>query len=605
MGDAKRRKFLFNGKFLQGVGGGLALSLLFVAPSFGTFFSEGDRGRRGPAVLKMEPGVRAQSLGGAFVGSADDASALFWNPAGLQRVSRQEFLVAHSRVFEDQTREDLAWVLPVWRRGERESWGVQASYLAVDQFDLVKDGVPAGTARPWEGVVGLSYARPFRNLFWGITGKLARKEFPGASGQSYLVDAGLQGKSKKGGVEWGFVMANLGTPMALGEGTLAPPLVLRCGAAKGVPLGRKNVLRWSGQIDAPSDEVAFGRLGLEYVIPGKEWETAFRLGGKTSGVSRITGGLGVSHGFLGINYAYAPSESLGAVHRMDVTFRFGQPLALEVKRQTLLETAQSAWDHGQTARAADLLEEIDGFSPLFYPARQLSQDVNRRIEESLKPDTLHTLGVQAFDANDFESAADYLRKLVLLDPAYPEAGALLKKAEAALSADRESRARAELSRGLERERKNLRRLAQEDQRAERWSEALRRWRSVLARFPKDAEALAGATLCREKISGLAETAERTGEREKAISLYLLLQEDRADPLMAKRIDQLQKDRRAESGARARALYQEGVLAYDAGDLHAALPLFEEAARLNPDDAATARALDRVRTELQRARPNGN
>ena len=28
-------------------------------------------------------GTRAQGMGGAFVGVADDASAVYWNPAGL------------------------------------------------------------------------------------------------------------------------------------------------------------------------------------------------------------------------------------------------------------------------------------------------------------------------------------------------------------------------------------------------------------------------------------------------------------------------------------------------------------------------------------------
>ncbi|MBL0059393.1 MAG: PorV/PorQ family protein [Elusimicrobia bacterium] len=574
---------------------------LLWTPVFGGYFSKGDRGLQGPAVLKMETGVRALSLGGAFVGSADDASALFWNPAGLERVPRQEFIVGHSRVFEDQTREDLGWVLPAWRRGERETWGVQASYLAMDSFDLVKNGVPAGSAQPWEGALGLSYARPFRNLFWGITGKVARKEFPGASGQSYLLDGGLQGESKNLGMAWGFVIADLGTTMSLGEGTLAPPTVFRLGGTKRFLLGRKNQLRWSGQIDAPSDDTAIARMGLEYVVPGKEWEAALRLGGQTAGASKLTAGFGVGRGSLGFNYAYGPSESLGAAHRMDVTFRFGRPLEPEVRRRDLFESAQAAWSSGQTARAADLLEEIEGISPRYFPAQALGKEVNRRIEESLKPDTLFTLGLQAYEAKDFETAENYLRKLVILDPSYPEAGALLKKAETGLAAARDSQARAELTRGLERERKSLRRSAQEDQRFERWPEALKNWRSLLVRFPKDAEALAGVTLCRNKIASLAASAERAGEGGKALSFYRLLQEDRPDPALAKRIEKMGGEARAETQARARALYQEGVRAYDGGNLKKALPLFEEAARLNPDDAAIARARDRVRTELKRAK----
>jgi tetratricopeptide (TPR) repeat protein len=600
----KRESSLFTAEGLKCLGKSLLLTLLFVPPSFGGFLSKGDRGRRGPAVLQMETGVRAFSLGGAFVGVADDASALFWNPAGLQNVSQHEILAGHSRVFEDQTRDDLGWVLPFWRRGERETWGIQASSLAADRFDLVRNGNAAGSARPWEGVLGLSYARPFRSFSWGVTGKVARKEFPGVSGQSYLMDAGLQGKSLKTGMKWGFVMAHLGTPMSLGEGSLASPLVFRGGVSKEFLLGWQNQLRWSGQLDAPSGDVLLGRMGLEYVVPGKEWEVAFRLGGQTSGVSRITAGMGVGRGPLSVNYAYGPSESLGESHRMDVGFRFGKPLELEVKRRALVEAAQTAWDKGQTARAADLLEEIEEFSPQCFTANELSEKVNRRIEESLKPDTLFTLGFQAYGANDFEAAGDYLRKLVILDPSYPEAGALLKKVESALSNERESRARAEVAHGLERERKSLRRIALSEQRSERWSAALKSWRNLLARFPKDAEALSGVALCRGELVRRAESAEKGGDLAKAISLYRLLEEDRSDPAVSKRIAKLTRDVRQRNEARARTLYHEGVRAYDAGDLKKALPLFEEAVRLNPTDAAAARARDRVRIEFKRISGQG-
>lgn len=599
MEQLKRGKSLFSDKRKINLVRIVTLVFVFVSPSIGGIFSKSDRGRTGPTVLKMESGVRAFSLGGAFVGSADDASALFWNPAGLQRVPQQEFLAGHSRVFEDQTRDDLGWVLPVWRRGERETWGVQASYLAVDRFELVKNGTPAGTARPWEGVLGLSYARPFHNIFWGVTGKLARKEFPGASGQSYLLDAGLQGTSKKTGIDWGLVLANVGTTMTLGEGSLAPPLVIRWGASKGFLLGPKNRLCWSGQIDAPADDALLGRMGLDYVIPGKEWEFAFRLGGQTAGATRITGGVGIGRGPIVVNYAYGPSENLGAVHRMDVGFRFGKPLNLEVKRRALLETAQSAWDKGQTARAADLLEEIDEFSPRYYPAEALEKEVNRRMEESLKPDTLFNLGRQAYEENDFEAAGNYLRKLVILDPSYPEAGGLLKKAESTLSKEKEARAKEELAHGLARQRRVLSRTAQKEQERGRWSEALKIWRKILVRYPKDAEALAGVTLCRGEMAALAESAEKAGAIEMAVSHYRALHEDRPDPVLSKRIEKLMREETRKAETRARALYQEGVRAYDAGDLKKALPLFEEAVRLNPKDAAASRARDRVRTETTR------
>ena len=43
-------------------------------------------------------GPRAIAMGGAYSSLADDASALFWNPAGLTAVEHQEFAVEYQDV---------------------------------------------------------------------------------------------------------------------------------------------------------------------------------------------------------------------------------------------------------------------------------------------------------------------------------------------------------------------------------------------------------------------------------------------------------------------------------------------------------------------------
>ena len=59
-------------------------------------------------------GPRAIGMGGAFSALADDASALFWNPAGLARVGHQEIAVSHANLFGTGIRDDLvSFVLPL------------------------------------------------------------------------------------------------------------------------------------------------------------------------------------------------------------------------------------------------------------------------------------------------------------------------------------------------------------------------------------------------------------------------------------------------------------------------------------------------------------
>ena len=40
--------------------------------------------------LSIPVGARAVGMGGAFVAVADDASSLYWNPAGIARLSQSE-----------------------------------------------------------------------------------------------------------------------------------------------------------------------------------------------------------------------------------------------------------------------------------------------------------------------------------------------------------------------------------------------------------------------------------------------------------------------------------------------------------------------------------
>lgn len=59
-------------------------------------------------------GARPLGMGSAFVAVADDASATFWNPAGLASVEQRELLVMHSERFGDLIDRDfISYVQPL------------------------------------------------------------------------------------------------------------------------------------------------------------------------------------------------------------------------------------------------------------------------------------------------------------------------------------------------------------------------------------------------------------------------------------------------------------------------------------------------------------
>jgi long-subunit fatty acid transport protein len=46
-------------------------------------------------------GARALGMGGAFAAVADDASAVYWNPAGLSGLEKRQLMLMHSEQFGD------------------------------------------------------------------------------------------------------------------------------------------------------------------------------------------------------------------------------------------------------------------------------------------------------------------------------------------------------------------------------------------------------------------------------------------------------------------------------------------------------------------------
>jgi len=69
------------------------------------------------ASLQVPIGPRAIAMGGAFSSIADDAEALYWNPAGLPSIGHQEITGTHANLFgSDIVDNYAAFVLPLARR---------------------------------------------------------------------------------------------------------------------------------------------------------------------------------------------------------------------------------------------------------------------------------------------------------------------------------------------------------------------------------------------------------------------------------------------------------------------------------------------------------
>jgi len=124
--------------------------------------------------LKIGAGAKATALGGAFVAVADDASAGYWNPAGLAQLKGPIISLADRTPVMDTNYASIAIASPAWWFG---FVGLNAIYYGSGDVATYNDyGVSTGTLTDREAAIILSYAYNLNQLLLGANAKYIYQE---------------------------------------------------------------------------------------------------------------------------------------------------------------------------------------------------------------------------------------------------------------------------------------------------------------------------------------------------------------------------------------------------------------------------------------------
>ncbi len=166
--------------------------------------------------LKIGVSGRAEGLGGAYVAQVKDASALYWNPAGLAHITEPEVMLNNTNWFADISHSYFAAVVPAGALGVV---GLSFSYLTMDDLIETTAAYPDGTGRKVEAydmTLGFGIARKVSDRFAvGIHGKMIRELISFSSANGFAIDLGSQYRLDFSGLTIGMAITNFGSKMRL------------------------------------------------------------------------------------------------------------------------------------------------------------------------------------------------------------------------------------------------------------------------------------------------------------------------------------------------------------------------------------------------------
>ncbi len=167
--------------------------------------------------LKIDVGSRAVAMGGAYSALAQDATALYWNPAGIANLKKSEATFSYADWIADTKLSYAGLVIPL------ETFGtIGLSVQSYSSGDIRETTLtkPDGTGRFFDATdlaFGFTYARAVTDRFsFGGTLKIVREDLANESATAFAFDIGSVFRTDfYGGLRIAFVMANFGSDMRL------------------------------------------------------------------------------------------------------------------------------------------------------------------------------------------------------------------------------------------------------------------------------------------------------------------------------------------------------------------------------------------------------
>ncbi|MCF8241994.1 MAG: PorV/PorQ family protein [Melioribacteraceae bacterium] len=306
--------------------------------------------------LNIGIGPRGNGMGGAFTSVANDATALYWNPAGVADVTEYQALFTYTKMFADINLNFFGVVLPF---GEFGNLGISVTAVDFGEMEVTTEFSPDGTGEFFTAgsyAFALTYAKYITQEFkLGATFKYIREDIFNSNASGIAFDIGTIFQTPFYGVKFASSITNYGTKMQmegddllvrhdtdpassgnnetidafLGTEEFDLPLRLQIGLSRDFQIS--DMARVTLAVDAthPNDNSQWVNAGGEIALFN---EMIFLRGGyKTLFLEDSQEGLSLGFGMkysglsffkIGIDYSYQKYEYLDNIHSFGVILGF-------------------------------------------------------------------------------------------------------------------------------------------------------------------------------------------------------------------------------------------------------------------------------------------
>lgn len=288
--------------------------------------------------LKIGVGSRGSALGDAFVAVDNDASALYWNPAGLVQFDQNQVMFSHNQWVVDINHDFLG---AVYHLDATNALGVALTTLYTQDMQVTTEFAPFGTGQYFsyrDLAFAVSYARKMTDKFsFGGTVRYIEETLAGLKMRGVMIDLGTYYWTGLGTTRFAVAVSNFGNQLAPdGKVVLvgrrensdwqafSPPTIFRIGFAFEPYQSEDNRITTAIQLNHPNDNSENVSAGAEY-----SWKNIIFLRGGykfNADEQNFSFGFGVNIpiriAYCTVDYSYSNFTRLGNAQRFSIILGF-------------------------------------------------------------------------------------------------------------------------------------------------------------------------------------------------------------------------------------------------------------------------------------------